>query len=141
MRQAREGEPALYGLLCPVCGSRRIRHLGVGTQRVEEEVREVVPKAPLVRLDRDAVRAKGAHAALFERMRSGSAQVIVGPGGLRANPGMESTLAHEHHLRPPLDVDALIHLVRTYCRPIASLGNGRPSIELGRTRTNFGSRR
>ncbi|HEY6958455.1 MAG TPA: primosomal protein N', partial [Candidatus Limnocylindria bacterium] len=63
---------------CPKCGSRRIRHLGVGTQRVEEEVREAVPGASLVRLDRDAVRAKGAHAALFEKMRSGKAQVIVG---------------------------------------------------------------
>ncbi len=63
---------------CPACGSARIRHLGVGTQRVEEEVRAVVPKAALLRLDRDAVRAKGAHAALFERMRSGRAQVIVG---------------------------------------------------------------
>jgi len=64
--------------VCPQCGSRRIRHLGVGTQRVEDEVRAVVPNAALIRLDRDAVRKKGAHAALFEKMRSGKAQVIVG---------------------------------------------------------------
>ena len=63
---------------CPRCGSPRIRHLGVGTQRVEEDVRAAVPQARIVRLDRDAVRAKGAHAAAYERMRSGSAQVIVG---------------------------------------------------------------
>lgn len=63
---------------CPACGSVRIKHLGVGTQRVEEEVRALVPKAALLRLDRDAVRAKGSHAALFERMRSRRAQVIVG---------------------------------------------------------------
>ena len=63
---------------CPKCGSVRIRHLGVGTQRVEEEVRALVPKAALLRLDRDAVRAKGSHAALFERMRSRRAQVIIG---------------------------------------------------------------
>ena len=63
---------------CPACGSPRIRHLGVGTQRVEEEVRSAVPRAALLRLDRDAVRAKGSHAALFERMRSRRAQVIVG---------------------------------------------------------------
>ena len=30
--------------VCPQCGGRRIRHLGVGTQRVEEEVRAAVPK-------------------------------------------------------------------------------------------------
>jgi primosomal protein N' (replication factor Y) len=63
---------------CPKCGSVRIKHLGVGTQRVEEEVRAIVPKAALLRLDRDAVRKKGSHAALFERMRSRRAQVIVG---------------------------------------------------------------
>ena len=63
---------------CPKCGSSRIRHLGVGTQRVEEDVRAAVPNARVVRLDRDAVKAKGAHAAMFERMRSGQAQVIVG---------------------------------------------------------------
>ncbi|HEY8732141.1 MAG TPA: primosomal protein N' [Candidatus Limnocylindria bacterium] len=63
---------------CPHCGSARIRHLGVGTQRVEEDVRAAVPKARLARLDRDAVKAKGAHAAMYERMRSGQAQVIVG---------------------------------------------------------------
>ncbi|HLZ48420.1 MAG TPA: primosomal protein N' [Candidatus Limnocylindria bacterium] len=64
--------------VCPRCGSARIRHLGVGTQRVEEDVRAAVPKARIVRLDRDAVKKKGAHAAMYERMRSGQAQVIVG---------------------------------------------------------------
>jgi primosomal protein N' (replication factor Y) (superfamily II helicase) len=63
---------------CPACNSPRIKQLGVGTQRVEEEVRAAVPRANVIRLDRDAVRAKGAHAAAYERMRSGDAQVIVG---------------------------------------------------------------
>ena len=63
---------------CPACGSARIKQLGVGTQRVEEEVRAAVPRAKVIRLDRDAIRAKGAHAAAYERMRSGDAQVIVG---------------------------------------------------------------
>jgi primosomal protein N' (replication factor Y) len=63
---------------CPMCGGARIKQLGVGTQRVEDEVRAAVPRARVIRLDRDAVRAKGAHAAAYERMRSGEAQVIVG---------------------------------------------------------------
>ena len=63
---------------CPACGSPRVRQLGVGTQRVEEEVRAAVPRARVIRLDRDAVRARGAHARAYERMRSGEAQVIVG---------------------------------------------------------------
>jgi primosomal protein N' (replication factor Y) len=72
------GRRAIPPEVCPQCGGRRIRHLGVGTQRVEEEVRAAVPAAPLIRMDRDATRRKGAHAALFEKMRTGKAQVIVG---------------------------------------------------------------
>jgi primosomal protein N' (replication factor Y) len=63
---------------CPACGHMRIKQLGVGTQRVEEEVRGAVPRAVVIRLDRDALRAKGAHVAAYERMRTGDAQVIVG---------------------------------------------------------------
>ncbi|MEK7284566.1 MAG: primosomal protein N', partial [Chloroflexota bacterium] len=72
------GRQAVPPRACPTCGSARVRQLGVGTQRVEEEVRAAVPGARLLRLDRDAVRRKGAHAAAFELMRSGRAQVIVG---------------------------------------------------------------
>jgi primosomal protein N' (replication factor Y) len=72
------GRTAVPPERCPVCGSERIRHLGVGTQRVEDDVRTAVPGARILRLDRDAVRRKGAHAAAFELMRSGKAQVIVG---------------------------------------------------------------
>jgi primosomal protein N' (replication factor Y) (superfamily II helicase) len=63
---------------CPSCGGARIRALGVGTQRVEEDVRAIVPDARILRLDRDAVRRKGAHAAAYDLMRTGRAQVIVG---------------------------------------------------------------
>jgi len=64
--------------VCPQCASPRIRQLGVGTQRVEQDVRELLPAARIARLDRDAVARKGAHAAAYERMRSGDSQVIVG---------------------------------------------------------------
>ncbi len=63
---------------CPSCGGARIRQLGVGTQRVEDDVHGAVPGARILRLDRDAVKRKGAHAAAYELMRSGRAQVIVG---------------------------------------------------------------
>src|SRR5687768_12550706 len=64
--------------VCPQCASERIRQLGVGTQRVEQDVRDLLPRARVSRLDRDAVARKGAHAVAYERMRSGEAQVIVG---------------------------------------------------------------
>lgn len=72
------GRRATPPTTCPSCQSKRIRHLGVGTQRVEQEVRDAVQGASIIRFDRDAVRLKGAHASLFEKMRNGTAQVIVG---------------------------------------------------------------
>jgi len=42
--------------------------------------------------------------------------VIVGPGGLRKDPAMQTTLPREHHLRGPLDLKTLLHLVHDYCR-------------------------
>jgi len=38
---------------CPDCGSRRIRHFGLGTERVEDAVRQLHPEARLLRWDRD----------------------------------------------------------------------------------------
>ncbi len=40
---------------CPNCGGRRIRHFGLGTERVEELVRQLFPGARLLRWDRDTV--------------------------------------------------------------------------------------
>lgn len=38
---------------CPACGGQRIRHFGLGTQRVEAAVRDLLPGARLLRWDRD----------------------------------------------------------------------------------------
>ena len=40
---------------CPVCGSRYLKHYGIGTEQVEEAVAALFPKAALDRLDLDAV--------------------------------------------------------------------------------------
>ena len=42
--------------------------------------------------------------------------VILGPGGLRKDPTGRPALPYEHHLRPPLDLKALLHIVHGYCR-------------------------
>lgn len=63
---------------CPACGSRYIRTLGVGTQRVEEEVLKRYPAVEVVRMDHDTTNLKDAHRALINRFRSGKAQIMVG---------------------------------------------------------------
>lgn len=64
--------------VCPVCRSRRIRHFGAGTERVEAEVRALFPASRVARLDLDvAVRRNAVRDVLGEFAR-GSIDVLVG---------------------------------------------------------------
>ncbi|MDF7626977.1 primosomal protein N' [Lactobacillaceae bacterium L1_55_11] len=44
---------------CPQCDSKRIRYYGTGTEKVEEELREILPEARVIRVDQDTTRRKG----------------------------------------------------------------------------------
>jgi primosomal protein N' (replication factor Y) len=63
---------------CPGCGGARIRYLGAGTQRVEDEVRRHFPRARVLRWDRDTTARRDAHARLWAVFASGGADVLVG---------------------------------------------------------------
>ena len=64
--------------LCPECGSTAIRFFGAGTQRVEEEVRRLLPGVGVVRMDIDTTSGKDGHRKLLDEFRSGRARVLVG---------------------------------------------------------------
>src|SRR3989440_727235 len=63
---------------CPACGSRYIKRFGIGTERVEHEVRALFPSARVLRLDRDVMKTADAADLVFDRMVSGEADVLVG---------------------------------------------------------------
>jgi primosomal protein N' (replication factor Y) len=63
---------------CPACKSPRIRYLGGGTQRVEEEVRSVFPHLRVGRLDRDVAEHKGAAERVLDAFAEGRLDVLVG---------------------------------------------------------------
>ena len=63
---------------CPQCGSHRIRYLGLGTQRVVEEVSRLFPLARVIRWDRDTASDYRDHRRLLERFSRGAADVLVG---------------------------------------------------------------
>ncbi len=64
--------------LCAGCGSRRIRYLGVGTQKVEEEVARLFPRARVLRWDRDIAGGKEAHAQILSSFARQEADFLVG---------------------------------------------------------------
>jgi len=63
---------------CPACGSRYIKSFGIGTERVEHEVRTLFPTARVLRLDRDVMKTADAADLVFDRMVSGEADILVG---------------------------------------------------------------
>jgi primosomal protein N' (replication factor Y) len=63
---------------CPACHSPRIRYLGGGTQRVEEEVRTAFPHLRVGRLDRDVAERKGAVEKVLDAFAEGRLDVLVG---------------------------------------------------------------
>ncbi len=62
---------------CPKCGSSDLKPFGFGTQRVEEEVRELFPSARVVRMDSDSTGAQGAHERLLDSF-SGDGDILIG---------------------------------------------------------------
>ena len=64
--------------LCPRCRSRSIRFLGIGTQRVVEQVRESFPSARVVRWDSDVPARERGGAGLRDAIQGGHVDVVVG---------------------------------------------------------------
>jgi primosomal protein N' (replication factor Y) len=62
---------------CPQCGYA-VKHVGQGTERVEETLAKLFPAMPIVRLDRDVVRKRGDLEAVVSRIASGEARILVG---------------------------------------------------------------
>ena len=65
-------------LECPKCHSQRLRFLGVGTQRVEEEVRHLFPQARTLRWDRDVTSGRRAHEEILNKIRDHDADILIG---------------------------------------------------------------
>ncbi len=63
---------------CPACRSPRIRYLGGGTERLEQEVRAHFPALRVGRLDRDVVEHRGAADRVVDAFASGRIDVLVG---------------------------------------------------------------
>ncbi|ATW24699.1 primosomal protein N' [Candidatus Formimonas warabiya] len=64
--------------ICPQCGSGAIRHFGTGTERVEEEVKRLLPQARIARADADTTSRKGAYDEIYFGVKKGEIDVLVG---------------------------------------------------------------
>lgn len=65
-------------VICPKCRSPKIRWKGLGTQRVEEAVRRVLPRARIERMDTDTMSQKNRFREVLGQFRTGKIDVLVG---------------------------------------------------------------
>ncbi len=64
--------------VCPTCKEEALEPIGAGTERVEEDFKELFPGVTVDVLDRDTARRPGGPAALLERFERGEIQVLIG---------------------------------------------------------------
>jgi primosomal protein N' (replication factor Y) len=64
--------------LCPQCGSKRIKHFGLGTEEVEAQVRLRWPTARVTRWDSDTTAGKDRHEELLARFVNQESDILIG---------------------------------------------------------------
>jgi primosomal protein N' (replication factor Y) len=65
-------------IVCPDCGSKEMRGLGIGSERIEEEVRQILPHARVARLDSDTASDRKHFLQTLKSMYSGDVDVLIG---------------------------------------------------------------
>ncbi|MGE4560392.1 MAG: primosomal protein N', partial [Desulfobulbus sp.] len=64
--------------LCPACGSTRMHGVGMGSERVEEEVRQLFPQARVARLDSDTTANRKQYLSILKAVREGRVDILIG---------------------------------------------------------------
>jgi primosomal protein N' (replication factor Y) len=64
--------------VCPDCGSTKVKAMGVGTEKIEEDLYEIFPEAKILRMDLDTTRSKNAYQNIIGEFEKGEVDVLVG---------------------------------------------------------------
>jgi len=63
---------------CPKCSSRRLQLFGIGTQRLEEEIKKKLPQIPVGRMDRDTMTRNSLYQKILGQVRRGELNLLIG---------------------------------------------------------------
>ena len=63
---------------CPSCGENSLNRLGVGTQKVEEELNNIFPSARVLRMDYDTTSRKGMHEEMINSFKNHEYDILLG---------------------------------------------------------------
>lgn len=63
---------------CGACGSHEVQQRGLGTERIEEDLKIIFPSANIGRMDYDTVKTKYGHHKIIEAFEEGEFDILVG---------------------------------------------------------------
>ena len=64
--------------VCPKCHSEDIRELGMGTEKIEEDIKRVFPAVRVIRMDLDTTSKKGSHEKIISSFERGEYDILLG---------------------------------------------------------------
>lgn len=65
-------------VICPLCQSYKIRWIGIGTERVEEEIKKLFSLAKVFRADSDTILKKQDHRDLYKKLKNREIDILIG---------------------------------------------------------------
>ena len=63
---------------CPECHKDTVRYAGFGTQKIEDEIKKLIPEAKILRIDADTTGAKDSHEKMFGAFEKGEYNIMIG---------------------------------------------------------------
>ena len=72
------GETQTIPKVCPSCGSKYFKSFGIGTEKVEEEVKRLFPNARISRMDSDSIKTREDYEVSLEAMKRREIDILIG---------------------------------------------------------------
>ncbi len=63
---------------CPKCKSNYVKYFGIGTEKVEIEIKKAFPSARVLRMDLDTTRKKDSYEIIYKEFKEGNADILIG---------------------------------------------------------------
>ncbi len=67
-----------FSSICPECGEDAVRYSGFGTQKIEDELKRLLPDAKVLRMDTDSTSGRNSHEKLLDSFAKGEYDIMIG---------------------------------------------------------------
>lgn len=72
------GHSVPFSSVCPECGEDSVRYSGFGTQKIEDDLKRLLPESRIMRMDTDSTSGKNSHEKLLDSFANGDYDIMIG---------------------------------------------------------------